>query len=328
LIGVLQEHIKSRAAWTDLSCEEANVTTLFDQVGRSRPEVVRLRSPQLEVDVAPDLGGRIVQIRHFSTGHQFLWNNAGLSLAPLPPGSQYDPNFYGGIDELIPNDIPETIDGVACADHGELWTTPLSWYRDDDAIVLQGHLPQFGLNYARRVKLRGDCPVIDLHYRIANESEGTRHFLWKLHAAIAIAPGDRIECPARHAQVVDLAYSRFSTLSPFAWPQIEGQRADLVPDQDGTVDFFYLYDLSAGRIGWTRPTQQLKFEYQFDTSIFPFAWIFATYGGFDGHYTVILEPCTTMPMSVNVAIVNGRCSELKPEEVLETDVSIYAGPLE
>jgi hypothetical protein len=43
-------------------------------------------------------------------------------------------------------------------------------------------------------------------------------------------------------------------------------------------------------------------------------------------YTVILEPCTTMPISVNEAIRGGRCSRLLPGEVLETDVSIYAGP--
>jgi hypothetical protein len=304
------------------------VKPLLDHVSRFSPEVVRLRSPQLEVDVAPEVGGRIVQIRHVDSGHEFLWNNSGLMLEAKPPGSEYDPNFFGGIDELIPNDIPETIDGISCADHGELWTTPLSWHWDDEAIVLQGWLPRFGLTYERRMTLRPSDPIVDLHYRIANKSEGTRHFLWKLHAAVAISPGDRIECAARHAQVVDPAYSRFSTLTPFDWPTIEGQRADVVPAQDGKVDFFYLYDLGSGRIAWTRPRQRLKFEYRFDTTVFPFAWLFATYGGFDGHHTVILEPCTTMPISVREAIANGRCSQLGPGEVLETDVSIYAGPFD
>jgi hypothetical protein len=304
------------------------VKTLLDHVSRFRPEVVRLRSPQLEVDVAPELGGRIVQIRHVGSGHEFLWNNAGLALEAKPPGSLYDPNFYGGIDELIPNDIPETIDGISCADHGELWTTSLSWHEDNGSLVLRGRLPLFDLSYERRVTLRPSDPVVDLHYRIANKSECTRHFLWKLHAALAVAAGDRIECDARRAQVVDLAYSRYSTLAPFAWPYIEGPRCDVVSVQDGTVDFFYLYDLRTGRIAWTRPDQRLTFAYKFDTSVFPFAWLFASYGGFDDHYTVILEPCTTMPICVNEAIANGRCSQLGPGEVLETDVSIYAGPFE
>jgi hypothetical protein len=304
------------------------VKTHLDHVSKSPTEVVRLRSPQLDVEVAPELGGRIVQIRHRGSGHEFLWNNAGLPLAPQPPGSPYDPNFYGGIDELIPNDIPEVIDGIACPDHGELWTTPLRWNWDESSLSLQGQLPLFGLNYERRMTLRPDRPMIDLRYRIVNESNGPRHFMWKLHAAIAVAEGDEIECPARHAQVVDLQYSRFTTLTPFEWPEIEGERANFVPARDGTVDFFYLYGLLAGRIAWKRPIQKLKFEYQFDTATFPFAWLFATYGGFDGHYTAILEPCTTMPISVNDAISIGRCSRLEPGESLLTDVSIYAGPFE
>ena len=63
----------------------------------------------------------------------------------------------------------------------------------------------------------------------------------------------------------------------------------------------------------------------FDPKIFPFAWMFASYGGFLGHYTVILEPCTTMPMSVNEAALNKQCSILQPGETLTTRVSIRAG---
>jgi hypothetical protein len=164
-----------------------------------------------------------------------------------------------------------------------------------------------------------------LHYHIANETNEIRHFSWMLHAALAIDAGDMIECPAQKAQVADLAYSRFDTLEPFSWPVIEGQRADIVPLQNGACDFFYLYDLNCGRIAWIRPSQRLRLEYRFDTSIFPFSMIFASYGGFLGHYTVLLEPCTAMPLSVNEAKATGRCSRLEPGQILETDVSIYAG---
>ena len=68
----------------------------------------------------------------------------------MPPGSEYDPNFFGGIDELLPNDVPETIDGVACPDHGELWTTCLDWHLESDEVIhLQGMLSLFGLRYER-----------------------------------------------------------------------------------------------------------------------------------------------------------------------------------
>ena len=107
--------------------------------------IVRLQSEQLEVDVAPKVGGRIIGIRHRGSGHEFLWRNSRLPLELKPPGSEYDPSFYGGIDELLPNDIAETIDGVACPDHGELWTRSLDWWIDGESLVLEGRLPLCGL---------------------------------------------------------------------------------------------------------------------------------------------------------------------------------------
>ena len=287
--------------------------------------LLRLESNWLTIDVAPDVGGRIVSLIHKPTGHEFLWRNAAVPLIRLAPGTEYDPHFYGGIDELLPNDIPEQIDGVPCPDHGELWTTKLSTETSSDRVCLRGILPQFGLEYVREMRLAADAPVVELTYRLTNRTQQTRHFLWKLHAALAIAAGDVIHCPAQQARVVDLAWSRYRTLDPFPWPHLDGQRTDVIPVADGTVDFFYLYQLSAGRMAWERPSQGLRFEYRFDTRVFPYAWLFASYGGFDGHYTAVLEPCTSMPISVPEAASLGQCAVLRAGESLGTSVSIYAG---
>lgn len=288
--------------------------------------IVRLESDHLVVDVAPEVGGRIVRIREKSSGHEFLWTNERLDLVRMPAGSEYDPNFYGGIDELLPSDLAERIGEYDSPDHGELWTTPLDWRVDGEWLVLSGRLPLCGLEYQRSMHLRPDGPALDLGYQIANPTSQRRDFLWKLHAALRIAPGDVIDCPARRAQVVDLQWSRFHTLEPFAWPWLESQPANVVPEKTGTTDFFYLFDLEAGRMTWRRPGANLAFSYRFDTRIFPYAWLFASYGGFDGHYTVILEPCTAMPVSVGEAVSKGQCSTLEAGQVLETEVTIEAGP--
>jgi hypothetical protein len=176
--------------------------------------------------------------------------------------------------------------------------------------------------------LRSGDPTIDVDYRIQNPGSQRREFLWKLHAAMNIEPGDQIVCPARTARVVDPQWSRWKRLEPFAWPVIEGKRADQIPPLDGTLDFLFLYDLDAGQMGWKRPSRRLSFSYSFDTQVFPYAWYFASYGGFDGHYVAILEPCTTMPLSVNEAAKLGQCSVLGAGEKIETRVTIYAGPLD
>ncbi len=288
--------------------------------------IVRLESAQLQVDVAPNVGGRVIRIIDRQSEYDFLWRNARRPLELKASGSEYDPKFYGGIDELLPNDLAEPINGVDCPDHGELWTTALRAEILEDRLNLKGSLPKSGLAYEREMRLRPNQPWLDFKYRITNTTDNPRQFLWKLHAALAVQEGDRIECPARQAQVVHPAWSRFKTTAPFQWPNLEGRPANVVPAQDGTMDFFYLFDLAAGEIFWHRPSAGLKFGYRFDTQVFPYAWLFASWGGFLQHYTIILEPCTTMPMSVNEAATKKQCSRLEPGQVLETTVSLYAGP--
>ena len=287
--------------------------------------LVRLESDFLRADIAPSVGGRIVSLFNKGSGREFLWRNSKLKLERLPPASEYDPNFYGGIDELLPNDIPEVLNGIDCPDHGELWTTPLEWDSVSGKLVLRGVLPKFGLGYQREMFLDPKTPHLEFAYRISNLTTEPRSFLWKLHAALAVGPGDLIECPAKQAQVVDQAWSRFKTLAPFSWPKLEGQAANIIPPANGTVDFFYLFDIAHGAMAWRSRSGDLEFRYEFDTLVFPYAWLFASYGGFNGHYTVILEPCTAMPISVTEAAFRQQCSQLAPGQTLETRVSIYAG---
>ena len=290
--------------------------------------IVRLENNYLQVDVVPAVGGRIVNMVDKESGYSFLWRNERLKLEKLPAGSEYDPNFYGGVDELLPNDIPETINGVDSPDHGELWTLGLAHRLEGETLVLSGALPLAGLRYERKMSLRPDSPYLDLDYRLENPTGQRREFLWKLHAAVRIGAGDEIECPARTARVVDPAWSRWDKTEPFGWPQIQGQRADQIPPYNGTLDFLFLYDLAAGRMAWKQAGGQLTFAYTWDLKVFPYAWYFASFGGFDGHYMAILEPCTTMPLSVNEAAGLGQCSVLEPGENIETQVTIYAGAVQ
>ena len=81
-------------------------------------EIVIMENRRLRAEIAPGVGGRIVSLQGVENGYQYLWRNEGLTLKRLPAGSEYDPNFYGGIDELLPNDMPEELNGRGLLDHG------------------------------------------------------------------------------------------------------------------------------------------------------------------------------------------------------------------
>jgi hypothetical protein len=298
-----------------------NITKTFS----GEQALVRMENDFLRLDLAPETGGKISSLFNKKLQHEFLWKNPSLELRQYPPGTEYDPNFYGGIDELIPNDIPERIDGIDYPDHGELWTTALQYEIADQEVVLSGQLQRCGLSYQKTVSLNDREPVVLLDYIIRNESPARRHFLWKLHAALRMEAGDRLLSSAAKAKVADADYSRFKNLQPFNWPVIEGRDASIVPESSGQMDFFYLYEMQRPEMQMLLHQGKYVFSYRYDPGIFPFQWYFASYGGFLSHEVVILEPATGMPLRVNEAMVLKQCAVLDPGQEINCRVTIYAG---
>jgi hypothetical protein len=286
--------------------------------------LVRMENAHLRVDIAPTVGGKIVSLTHKPTGHEFLWRNSRLELARQDAGAAYDPNFYGGVDELLPNDCPETLAGVACPDHGELWTTAFAHEVLGGELVLRADLA-YGLRYERRMALAPQEPSLVCRYTITNLAGVERPFLWKLHAALAIQEGDRVVCPAAQAVPLDLDWTRCREKKVFAWPVYGELDMSTIPACGNSAEFLALSALRAGTMRWERPEAGLWFEYRFDTRVFPYCWYFASFGKFDGHYVAILEPCTCGRYLVAEAATQGLCSRLAPGESLRTTVTIAAG---
>lgn len=284
-----------------------------------------IESECLQLDVFPALGGKLTSIFNKRLGKEFLWNNKDLPLQMCNVNDDYDSNFWGGIDELIPNDIIENIDGVDCPDHGELWTTALDCSVTENALKVSGELPKSKLFYSKRIELDPKHPLIRLHYEIENRSGQVKNFLWKLHAALSISEGDKLLSGASKARIVYPDSSRFSYSRDFEWPFIEKVDASLVPPQNNTMDFFYLWDSPKGEMTMILDEGRSRFTYMYDQNIFPFQWYFASFGKFRNHYTAILEPASAMPVSVNEAKALGQCSQLAPNEKIKTTVTIYAG---
>lgn len=288
-------------------------------------EILILENEHIKIKIAPKLGGKMLSIFNKKLNIEFLWSNKNITLAQKRPGDDYDSNFWGGIDELIPNDIPENLNGIDYPDHGELWTTSLEYRTKNNKVSLLGNLKLSGLYYQKEVYLDNNKPIIFIDYKIKNRSGQIRDILWKLHAALIIKEGDKVFTDAKKAKVVDLNYSRFKDQNEFPWPLLEKTDVSIVPYKNNGMDFFYLYDIDCPEMGLITGKGKHLFCYSYDKKIFPFQWYFASYGGFLNHYTAILEPCTTMPISIKKAKEKGQCLTLIPDQELNTTVLIYAG---
>lgn len=287
--------------------------------------VLVLENDFLRVELVPALGGKISSIYNKYLDKEFLWHNNELDLELLETGADYDANFWGGVDELLPNDIPEKVDGINYPDHGELWTTELDYNLLDNKVVLSNVLTLSALCYSKVVYLESDSPRIVLKYNIKNTAAETRHFLWKMHAAVRISEGDYLSSSARKARIVYPSSSRFSDENAFNWPMIENKDASIVPSKEGTMDFFYLYETLKGEMAMVNEQGKHRFAYEYDKEVFPYEWYFASFGQFKGHYVAILEPASAMPVSVAEAAALKQCAVLEPNEEINTIVKIYAG---
>lgn len=288
-------------------------------------DILVVENDHLCVTIIPMLGGKISSVYNKRFNKEFLWSNTGLELRKNQPGDDYDSNFWGGIDELLPNDLPEQLDGIAYPDHGELWTARLEYKILSNGVAVYGRLPLSGLYYRKTVYLHEDAPKINVEYNIINQSGKCRRFLWKLHAALRIAEGDRLVSGARKAKIVSPGASRFDETGEFPWPTLRGIDASVVPKKGNTMDFFYLYDSPGGNMSLITDNGKYRFSYHYDPLVFPYQWYFASYGQFRGHYTAILEPASAMPANVNEAAKLGQCSVLEADEEVNTVVVIYAG---
>lgn len=299
---------------------------MLREITHNELQVFILESEHLSVELVPAMGGKISSIYNKKIDREFLWINQHLPFTPAEPGSEYDPAFLGGIDELFPNDVPEIIDAIAYPDHGELWTTGLKCIPQDNKLLCTATLSTSGIYYSKTVSLDEHTAAIHIDYLLRNDTNEKRHFLWKQHAALKINAGDKVVSPARYGLVADADYSRFKNeKAPFLWPRIENVDASVIPEVSNSMDFFYLYDIAKGTMQLHSADDQWVFAYDYDTNVFPYQWLFASYGGFMHHYTTVLEPCTNMPILVNEAIKQHQSAFLEAGASLNTRVRIYAG---
>ena len=280
--------------------------------------VLRLENEALTVDVLPDLGGKILQITHRTLSRSFLWHNPRQRLRRLPLGASYDDHFFGGWDELLPNDVVESIGGETLVDHGELWTTPLSAVVEGTTVVLSGLLPITPLRFEKRIALTGG-ESIEVRYKLENIGHRRLDILFKLHPALRISPGAEIRVAAARATVADSGFSRFT--GSFDWPG----EAGVVPALDGKCEFLYLTGLARGACGLAHRGEDWRFELRFDPKVFPSVWLFASFGGWRELEMLVLEPCTAWPMLLLEAAAAGQCLRLDARERLETTVDCHIG---
>lgn len=297
------------------------------------PIPITLENSELRLVIRPDLGARIDQIQDLQTQHNWLWHptrydpNQGRS---LPIGASFDANWTGGWDEIFPNDAAGTFQGRQLVDHGELWAQ--SW-QVESASALQVMLRCFcqtvPVTVTKTITLDPQAAQFHLEYQLQNRSDEAVPFLLKQHAAIAIDAGDEILLPHCLIEPVTLDFSTIigkteKTFFPKAY-NAAGELIELqrIPAPDSQLqEFYYSSNLDKGECGIHNVQTRSSLIMRFETSDFPYVWVFQSYGGWQNHYVVVMEPCTTIPYDLEVAYHNGTTPQLLPRETQQRRLTI------
>ncbi len=294
-----------------------------------------LENDRLRVVVLPELGGKIWQVTNLRAGRDLLWQNPRLKPGPVGFGSSYDDQFFGGWDELFPNDVPEEIAGEPFPDHGELWATPWTWRVDEDGperirITMSLATPISACRITKTLTLVAGEPRLRLSWRIANQSGRDVPYLWKQHVAVPVGEPAVLTMGARSMYVEGFGNPRAGGEgSRYEWPHLvddAGTSHDMrptLPPDSRVAEFQYATELEDG---WCAVTYAdgSGIGLVFDKSVFRSCWTFASYGGWRAHEVLVLEPCTGYPVSVSDGLSAGTHQVLPAGGALETELVMVA----
>lgn len=274
----------------------------------------------------PDRGGRIFSLVHQATGKEILWRNPSLDPAMAPSGA-FDNCWTGGWDELFPNDEVATLGGTTYPDHGELWTA--RWcceVQNPNTVYLRTETPKSRCRVEKWITVNDGEERIRFRHRLQNLSDQPLPYLWKLHPALAVSPGDSILIPAGR---IRLEPEFLGTLGggplEFKGPilTLPDRTVDLrvvPPPASSAVHFFYGLDLREGWCAAYDPARRLAVGLAFPRELFTSCWLFASYGGWRDHYVAVLEPSTAYPFRLEQAAALGQCAVLPPRGCQKAEV--------
>lgn len=288
-------------------------------------QVVTLQNSELKLTIRPDLGGRIDQLEDLQTKRSWIWHPPRYNpdaTRSLTIGAAFHDHWTGGWDEVFPNDAAGIFQGRSLVDHGELWSQKWEILEHSPLRLRLGYQCQtVPVRVEKAIRLDANRPVASMVYRFQNQSKDEIPFLFKHHAAIAIEAGDEILLPNCWIEPAFLEFSKImgqrgKTRFPKA-RSVSGKEIDLhivPPPSSQLQEFYYSSGLSRGVCGIRHQRSQSCLLMTFDTTDFPYVWMFQSFGGWRDHYVVVVEPCTTLPADLETAYQNQTTAVLHPYE--------------
>jgi galactose mutarotase-like enzyme len=280
-----------------------------------------LANDALSISIAPELGGRIVSLKHHESGREWLdgWEPAANRRIwrPADP-ADFETGPGAGLDECLPTVLPCTLDSAQLGDHGELWNHTPAFDEDlakKGVLACQWFLKSLPLAFERRVSIHGS--EARFHYRIGNRADSDTPFLWAWHPLFTWQPGDQILTSEESCHAPDGERP--------AWPHIHPgtdlSRAEFPADATPAAKVF-LGPLTMGHAA-IRAVNGASLTLDWPADLFPYAGIWITRGFWKGLHHWAIEPTNAPVDRLSDIREPSPITLLAPREVREWTVRAH-----
>lgn len=290
--------------------------------------MIRLESSALLVDVLPEVGGKIAQIRHKALRRDLLIPPQ-RPYRPIPIDGDWLKHDTSGMDDCFPNVAAGKYPkapwaGAKLPDLGE-WTH-LEWAVEQsgqcEAVIrAEGHaLPYTAIKAIRLV----DEHTLHFSYNVKNCGTHPFRYLWSAHPLVAAGEHFELQFPAG-----DLTFRLFPpTAETFTWPSFKGTRISNEWIPSGTTLKIFVSGFSEGACALVLPDYTLRFV--FDTNAIPAVGIWFNNFGFprDGgrpFRCIAVEPCTS-PSDLLDYLDDSAYPQIAPGAIAQWDMQMTVLP--
>jgi hypothetical protein len=288
---------------------------------------VRLATPSVALEVAAEVGARVVSLRDLARDREWLLQSPPPSEAEGMAWSAEDVVFGGresfGWDECLPTvaPCPDAVDPDAPAlrDHGDQWGRGAYLALDVDAgsVTHTWSAPRWPYRLARRLSFEAPGTVL-AEYELISLADHALPFLWSQHPVFDLEPGTRIELPGV-AEVVRTSQAGIDLPPRTPWPlaaPLAGGTLDLSRVHSGLGWSAKLYaEAPPGPVHAVTPAGA-RLTIDWDRAFAPALGIWLSYGGWPPGgppvEQVALEPTTSAHDDLAAAQAAGQHRVLPP----------------
>jgi galactose mutarotase-like enzyme len=305
---------------------------------------VRLQSADLEIELVPELGAKMVSLRHLSSGRQWLWRDPHRAFRPASYGDDFASYDLSGFDECFPTiggcyypDAPFT--GVFVPDHGEVWSLPWELELTSLGARLQTRGVRFPYVFEKRIDLL-DGARMRIVYQLTNPSSAAFKCFWSAHPLFAVEPGMQVLLPGqpRLSQELMLGGNRLrrdAFLSELRWPLVTGEDdrehdlRELPATKGPVIDKVFAGPLEMGWCAIWSPGSGDYVGFSFDPAHVSRVGVCVTLGmnpADEGAWGwVALEPGTGSTDRLDISILRGQYQLLSGKQTMGWELTLAAG---